>query len=153
MEEPNDKQTTSSKNQSTLFAADRLQALGTNYFPMSEQKIYNLEERTLAFALAVRTFVKALPRTISNFEDVKQVVRSSGSVGANYLEANAALSKKDLVLRLRIARKEAKETGYWLKSADQGSDSALATKREDLVKEATELLRTLSAIISKPAPQ
>ncbi len=73
---------------------------------------YDLEDRTYEFARRVRAFVKQLPRTICNTEDVKQVVRSSGSVGANYIEANEALSKKDFRMRVRISRKESKETRY-----------------------------------------
>jgi four helix bundle protein len=65
---------------------------------------YDLEERTFLFAQSVRGLVKRLPRTVCNIEDVKQVIRSSGSVGANYIEANEALGKKDFLLRLRIAR-------------------------------------------------
>ena len=57
-------------------------------------KVYDLEERTALFAQAVRRFVKTVPRSIANFEDVKQLVRASGSVGANYIEANEALGPK-----------------------------------------------------------
>jgi len=73
-------------------------------------KQYDLEDRTLRFAKRVRAFVKKLPKTISNLEDARQIVRASGSIGANYIEANEALSKKDFVLRVKICRKEAKET-------------------------------------------
>ncbi len=72
--------------------------------------MYDLEERTFEFAKSVRLFVKNLPRTISTIEDGKQLIKSSGSVGANYLEANEALSKKDFLMRIKISRKEAKET-------------------------------------------
>jgi four helix bundle protein len=88
---------------------------------MDEQenpKRYDLEDRTFAFAAKVRRFVKSLPRTICNIEGVKQVVRSSGSVGANYIEANEALSKKDFLMRIRICRKESKESRYWLRLLD-----------------------------------
>ncbi len=64
---------------------------------MRNSKQYDLEDRTLEFARKVRVIVKKLPRTIGNIEDGKQVVRSSGSVGANYIEANESLSKKDFV--------------------------------------------------------
>ena len=79
--------------------------------PNSRPK-YDLEERTFQFAKAVRLFVKTLPKTVANIEDGKQVVRSSGSVGANYREVNEALSKKDFVMRIKISRKEAKESVY-----------------------------------------
>ncbi|RZJ56361.1 MAG: four helix bundle protein [Flavobacterium sp.] len=58
--------------------------------------------------------MKKLPRTIQTIEDGKQLVRSSGSVGANYIEANESLSKKDFCYRVKICRKEAKESIYWL---------------------------------------
>jgi four helix bundle protein len=74
----------------------------------SNSKQYDLEDRTLDFAKDVRAFVKKLPKTLSNLEDGKQLVRSSGSVGANYIEANEALSKKDFRMRIKICRKEAK---------------------------------------------
>lgn len=75
--------------------------------------VYDLEERTFQFAKAVRLFVKTLPNTLANVEDGKQLIKSSGSVGANYREANESLSKKDFVMR--ISRKEAKESAYWLR--------------------------------------
>ena len=75
-------------------------------------KRYDLEERTLQFAKDVRAFVKSLPRTIANEQDIRQLVRASGSVGANYIEANEPLSKKDFVMRIKISRKEAKESRY-----------------------------------------
>ena len=81
-------------------------------------KIYDLEERTLSFAKEVIVFTKNLPHTLANRETSKQVIRSSGSVGANYIEANEALSKKDFAMRVKICRKEAKESAYWLKLSE-----------------------------------
>jgi four helix bundle protein len=75
----------------------------------------DLEDRTLKFASDIVGFIEQIPRSIPNNEIAKQVVRSAGSVGANYIEANEALGKKDFLLRLRICRKEEKETAYWLK--------------------------------------
>jgi four helix bundle protein len=88
----------------------------------SGKKPYDLEERTFLFAQSVRAFVKQLPRTICNLEDVKQVVRASGPVGANYIEANESLGRKDIKMRIRIARKEAKESRYWLRLLDTGGE-------------------------------
>ena len=79
---------------------------------MRNSKQYDLEDRTLEFARRVRVIVKRLSRTIGNIGDGKPVVRSSGSVGANYIEANESLSKKDFVMRIKICRKEAKESRY-----------------------------------------
>jgi four helix bundle protein len=77
----------------------------------SNSKQYDLEDRTLEFARNVRVLVKKLNKTLTNIEDGKQLVRSSGSVGANYIEANESLSKKDFMMRIKISRKEAKEAG------------------------------------------
>lgn len=110
-------------------------------------KRYDLERRTFAFAQACRSFVKKLPRTISNLEDAKQLVRSSGSIGANYIEANESLSKKDFLLRIRICRKESKETRYWLELVDTGSLENLERERAALMQEATELLMIFSSIL------
>lgn len=76
---------------------------------------YDSENRTLEFAKRVRIFVKRLSITTANIEDSKQLIKSSGSVGANYIEANEAFSKKDFYHRIKISRKESKESGYWLK--------------------------------------
>lgn len=83
-----------------------------------QSKQYDLEERTFCFTKDVRLLVKQLPKTVANIEDGKQVIRSSGSIGANYIEANEALSKKDFVMRIKISRKEAKESRYWLRLLD-----------------------------------
>lgn len=112
-------------------------------------KVYDLEERTYLFARRVRVFVRTLPRSIGNAEDTKQVVRSSGSVGANYIEANDALGPKDRVMRLKIARKEAKETRYWLRLLDTGPQHGVEAERGELVQEATELMNILGAIVRK----
>ena len=108
---------------------------------------YDLEERTYEFAKQVRAFVKKLPHTICNQEDVRQVARASGSVGANYIEANEALSKKDFKNHIKISRKESKESRYWLRLLDIGNDRRLEAERERLMQESTELTRIFSAIL------
>ena len=110
---------------------------------------YDLEDRLLKFALDVRQFVKKLPRSIAMIEDGKQLIRASGSVGANYIEANESLSKKDFVLRLKIARKEAKEARYWLHLLDHHEDVTCLREKQRLIQEAGEVLSILSAIINK----
>jgi len=81
-------------------------------------KYRELEERTFIFARRCRDYVKKLPKIIPNFEYGKQLVRSSGSQDPNYIEANEALGKKDFVHRIRICRKEAKESCLWLNLAE-----------------------------------
>ena len=111
--------------------------------------IYDLEERTFQFAKGVRLFVKQLPKTIANAEDSKQVIRASGSVGANYIEANEALSKKDFLLHVKISRKEAKESAYWLRLIHETNDFDDDGEVLLLFNEAVELKKILSAIIEK----
>ncbi len=79
----------------------------------------------------------------------KQVVRSSGSVGANYIEANEALSKKDFIMRIKISRKEAKESAYWLRLIVETNDTKYTEDGNKLFNEATELKKILSSILEK----
>lgn len=113
------------------------------------EKPKDLEERTAVFAADVRQFVRRLPRTLSNIEDVKQLVRSSGSVAANCIEANEALGGKDRVMRFKTARKEAKESQLWLRLLDVGDEEPTGESRKALWQEAHELKLILTAIIKK----
>jgi four helix bundle protein len=115
---------------------------------MTNTKTYDLVERTLKFAKDVIIFTNSLPKTTANIEMVKQVIRSSGSVGANYIEANEALGKKDFAMRIRICRKEAKETIYWLKLLET-NDDLLEQKRVVYIKEGTELMKIFASILLK----
>lgn len=110
-------------------------------------KPYDLEERTLQFAKASRAFVKLLPRTIANIEDAKQFVRASGSMGANYIEANEAIGKKDFVMKIKICRREAKESRYWLRLID--IDGKLDAEQAHLLGEADELMKIFGSIVRK----
>jgi four helix bundle protein len=112
-------------------------------------KRYDLEERTLRFAQRVRAFVKSLPRNLANIEDIKQLVKASGSTGGNYIEANDALSKKDFIMRIKISRKESKESRYWLRLVDTGADQEVEVERAELVQEATELMNIFGSILHK----
>ncbi len=112
-------------------------------------KRYDLEERTFQFAKEVALFVKTLPKAISNYEYSGQVVRSSGSVGANYIEANESLGRKDFLMRIRICRKEAKESAYWLRRIVETIDGASAEEGMRLCGEAGELKKIFSAIHEK----
>lgn len=115
----------------------------------SNSKQYDLEDRTLEFAKNVRRLVRDIQKTLSNVEDGKQVEKSSGSVGANYIEANESLSKKDFKLRIKICRKEAKESRYWLRLLDTGSQPGLDDIRQELIQEASELTNIFGAILQK----
>ena len=108
-----------------------------------------LEERTAAFAFLVRSFVRRLPRTVANIEDVKQLVRSSGSVAANCIEANEALGARDRVMKFRTCRKEAKECQLWLRLIDAGGDPETEQQSMALHQEAHELKLIFSAIVKK----
>lgn len=110
---------------------------------------YDLEERTFNFAKDVRIFVKTLPKSSANFEDGKQVIKASGSVGANYREANEALSKKDFAMRIKISRKEAKESEYWLRLIYETNDLQNADEAKRLIQEASELKKIFSSIVEK----
>jgi len=108
----------------------------------------DLEERTFRFARDVRAFVRKLPKGVINSSDGEQLVRSSGSVGANYIEAQEAMSKKDFAMRVKICRKEAKESHYWLTLLSELPDT-LQAEHTALIQEALELKKILSSIVEK----
>ena len=109
----------------------------------------DLEDRTFRVAECGRALVKQLPKTISNIEDGRQLVRASGSVAANWIEADEALSKKDFLMRVKICRKEAKESRLFLRLIDAGCTQSTASARDKLADEARELTLIFSAIIAK----
>ena len=112
------------------------------------QRGADLEERTFQFAQRVRSLTRKLPTNPTNSEDVPQLIRSSGSVAANYLEANDSLGKKDFLMRLRIARKEAKEARLFLRLLDC-QEPETNKERSSLAQEALEIKLILSAILQK----
>ena len=114
----------------------------------SNGKRYDLEERTEQFAGDVAIICNKLLKTISNNEHAKQIVRSSGSVGANYIEANESFSKKDFIYRVKICRKEAKESAMWLRIMLRTNEGELKEQLEKLCGEAIELKKIFSAIIN-----
>ncbi|MBI2968112.1 MAG: four helix bundle protein [Bacteroidetes bacterium] len=115
----------------------------------NKDKIYDLEERTFQFALRVRKFVKKIPKTIANSEDSKQLVRASGSVGSNYIEANESLGGKDFGMHIKISRKESKESRFFLRLVDTGDDGILEKEKTILIQEATELMLIFGSILRK----
>ena len=114
---------------------------------LNSKTTYDLEDRTYLFAKNCRNFTKKLPRTISNIEYVKQLIRSSGSQAANYIEANEAISKKDFIFRIKICRKEVKESRLWLRLCETNSD--IINLQKKLLKESIELTKIFGAILEK----
>ncbi|MCD4834070.1 MAG: four helix bundle protein [Bacteroidales bacterium] len=115
----------------------------------NNKPVYDLEERTYLFAKNVRQEMKKVKKYFFNEDDIRQLIRSSGSVGANYIEANESFSKKDFVHRIKICRKEAKESAYWLRLIN---DSTYENNNENLkilYQEAVELKKIFSSIIEK----
>jgi four helix bundle protein len=121
---------------------------------MNKNKLYDLEERTFKFSNNVRNFIGKLPKGLRYSSDVKQLLRSSGSVAANYIEANESLSKKDFFHRIKICRKEAKESRLWLRLIEE--DKELKEMKNDLIQEALELAKIFGSIVNggkrKPKP-
>ena len=114
----------------------------------TKSKFFELEERMIKFASSIIMFSNGLPKTTANRIISSQVIRSAGSVGANYIEANESLSKKDFIMRVKISRKEARETAYWLRLI---SETTPQTKSNvlPLLKECSELVQILSSILKK----
>jgi four helix bundle protein len=110
---------------------------------------YDLEERTYQFAKQTCEYVKGIKKLLTNMEYLRQLLDSSSSVGANYIEANEALSKKDFKMRIRICRKESKESAYWLRLIVETNDQQYVNEGKRLYQEAVELKKIFSAILLK----
>jgi four helix bundle protein len=108
-------------------------------------KKYDLEERTFVFAKNVIEYVRKLPKGIAYSEIGKQLVRSAGSVGANYIEANESLSKKDFIMRVKISKKEVKESLYWLNLSTP--NKTYECEKSELLRECGQLVKILATII------
>ncbi len=108
-----------------------------------------LENRFLKYAMDVRNFCFQLKHSVINIEYIKQLVRSSGSVGANYIEASDDLGNADEKMKIKISRREAKESVYWLNLILCYADEKLEKERFRLIDEGNQIRRILSAILLK----
>ena len=109
-----------------------------------------LEERCFRFARDVGLFCKYLKKDLVLIEYFQQLIRSSGSVGANYIEANESLSKKDFINRAKICRKEAKESRYWLRLIREHlSDDKQIAECKRLIQESRELMLIFNSMVNK----
>lgn len=113
----------------------------------TQAKVFDLEERTFIYARSVRAFLKTLRPNEGSVDDKRQLIRSSGSVAANYIEANQAISPRDFALRIRICRKEAKESYLWLRLIQDGTHNRLQIQA--LIQESLELAKIFGAIANK----
>jgi four helix bundle protein len=115
---------------------------------MSSEIVYDLEPRTFEFAARVRRWVRTTKKTVTTYDDLKQVIRSSGSVGANYIEAQEAISPKDFALRIKICRKEARESHYWLRLLAENIDEE-QPELLLLIQESLELAKIFGSIVKR----
>ena len=119
--------------------------------PQNKSKPYDLEERTYAFALEVRMFLRNTKWDPVSWPDIKQLLRSSGSVAANYVESVESISDADSLYRLRVTKKEARESSLWLRllndcnPIDDNTHQALHV----LISETEELVKIFASIIRK----
>lgn len=109
----------------------------------------NLENRFLNFAIRVRNFCTKLKQDVINREYIKQLIRASASVGANYIEASDDLGKADEKMKIKISRREAKESVYWLKLILTDTVQDLEIEKELMIDEGNQIRKILSAILIK----
>ncbi|OGC04804.1 hypothetical protein A2276_02435 [candidate division WOR-1 bacterium RIFOXYA12_FULL_43_27] len=114
----------------------------------SKSKKYDIKERGLDFAVRVGIFTNKTIKNQATLEYGKQLIRSSGSIGANLEEADGTLTKKDFINKMAIARREARESKYWLRLIQQ-VNRLECPELVTLIGEANELVLILSAIINK----
>jgi four helix bundle protein len=108
-----------------------------------------LEERFLRFALSVRDFCRKLKWDVINIEYIRQLIRASSSVGANYVEASDDLGIADEKMKIKISRREVKESAYFLELVLVHNDQILEAERLFLIGEAIQIRKILSAILLK----
>ncbi len=118
----------------------------TNEIQNSNERMYDLEERTARLGELIIDFAKSLERNEINRSLISQIVRSGTSVGANYMEADGAVSKKDFRHKISICKKEAKETKHWLRMISKANPSKSKECR-GLWQEAQELTLIFSSIL------
>jgi len=111
-------------------------------------KEFDLEKRTTEFAKAVIRLCVGLPKSPINDRLIGQLIGASGSIGANYREANDAIGKKDIIMRMKIARREAKESHHWLELISEANINK-KVETNIILKESEELIKILSAIVNK----
>ncbi len=116
---------------------------------MTEVRKYDLEYRTERFSLRVRDLCRSLKQDVINREYISQLIRSAGSVAANYIEANDKISGKDLIYRIKICKKESKECILWLKHILCNDMQEVEAERQLLLIEADELMKIFAAILRK----
>ena len=112
---------------------------------------YDLEERAFEFAVSVRRILSRNTLPPVCWADSEQILRSSGSVGANYIEANSSISHRDKLFRMKIARKEAAESKHWARLLRTTLPDQLSDDMQTIEQEADELMRILSTILKKLA--
>jgi four helix bundle protein len=111
-----------------------------------------IQDRTLEFGVRIIKFADKLPKSAAGMVLVKQLIRSGTSIGANMEEADGASSKADFTNKVTIARKEARETHYWLqlvKKAELLHNNTNIEELDKMIAEAEEIKKVLSAIINK----
>ncbi|HEV7781145.1 MAG TPA: four helix bundle protein [Chitinophagaceae bacterium] len=110
---------------------------------------HELEERCHRFAKRVRAFTRKLKRDTENIEDIRQLVRASGSVGANYIEANENVGPGDLRYRIKVSRKESKESMHFLGLVEVFGNKELEEERTWLIDEVSQLRKIFSSMLKK----
>lgn len=122
--------------------------ISNDQHPISKDKKFNIHKRIFDFIVRVLRLIKALIKTPQNIVFINQIARSVTSIGANSQEADGSLSIKEFIRSMTIARKETKETNYWLKIIFE-TNPRLQTRMNPLIQEGHEIEAIISSIIQK----
>jgi len=122
------------------------QAQSSNEIKSSNDKVYDLEERTALYGEEIIKFARSIEKDVVNRSLISQVVRSATSIGANYVEADGAESKKDFRHKIALCKKESKETKHWLRMISKANPS-MSKECRGLWQEAQELTLIFSSIL------
>jgi len=113
------------------------------------KKPEDIRQRTFRFAIAVITLCRTLPKDEVNRVLTNQIIRSATSIGANLEEASGARTRPEFTNCTNIARREARETYYWLKIIYETNSQTIKNRMEDLMREANEIISILTSTMKK----
>lgn len=114
---------------------------------MNPKPPFDIRERTFLFGVRVVKFIRTLPKDVAGVEVARQLLKSGISVGANVEESDGAESTADKIHKLKIARKEAKESRFWLRTIKE-ADLLKSPELDALLVECLELIKILSSMIN-----
>ena len=117
---------------------------------MTNEEAYDIYDRAFDFAVKSDKLLDKLHKSMAIMEYSKQLIKASGSIGANIEEADGVLTRRDFINKMGIARRESRESRHWLRLIEATASFKEQVEKEELkwlIKESTEIMLILNSII------